>query len=83
MIVVSTYLAHKSMLELNVRQTDGNQVATMAGRDILSLTVRSKSDRTDHPKGLAPRLLRTGNLEPVSISLFEQLASVLSQLIVV
>ena len=40
MIVVSvsaTYLADKSMLDLNVRCTDESQVATMAGRDIISL----------------------------------------------
>ena len=87
MIVVSvstTYLAHKSMLELNICCTDESQIATMAGRDILSLTVRSKSDCADHPrpKGLAPRLLRTGNLEQVLISLFKQLASLLSPLTV-
>ena len=45
------------MLELNVHCTDESYVTTMAGRDILSLTVRSKSDRADHLKGLAPRLL--------------------------
>ena len=37
MMVVSVsmmYLAHKSMLELNVRCTDESKVATMACRDI-------------------------------------------------
>ena len=59
------------MLELNVRCTDENQVTIMASRDILSLTVRSKSDRTDHVK--TPRL-RTGNFNKVSISLASLLA---------
>ena len=57
--ISTTYLAHKSMLELNVRCTDANQVAIMAGRDILSLTMRSKSDHVDH---LRVSTLRTGKL---------------------
>ena len=86
MIVVSvstTYLAHKSMLELNICCTDESSIATMAGINILSLTARSKSNCEDRLKGLAPRLLRTGNLEQMSISLFEQLANLLTPLTMV